>query len=344
MKIDWNTIQSSIKQLIDEYKFDPQQVLDIVKLGIKSAFKKDYLTPDKKYALHVTIWHDGSITIYRQLNVVEEVNDSNKEISLEDAKKYKSNCKVWEIIYIDITPDPLEFSRISVQAAAQTIKQNTRKIERERFYEKFQNKQWEILKGKVIKVINENVVLDIEWATVILPPEWQIPNRIYNIWEEIFVLLRQISRWQWWIVLDITQSTTDFIYTILKEIVPEVKNWDVQIIKIVRSAGKKSKVLVKSDDERIDPVWVFMWRGWDRIHTILSILEWEKVEFIQNFEEPENLIKESLKPAQIKKVVVDWNVAKVDVDQEQKAIAIWKQAINIKLASQLTWYKIQINE
>ncbi len=344
MKLDWKTIQESIKQLIEEYKFQPHQVLEIVKMWIKSAFKKDYLPQDKKYSLHVTIAGDWEIKIYKELIVVEEVEEEDKEITLESAKEYKKDAKIWETIYIDITPNPLEFSRISVQAAAQTIKQNMKKIERERFFEKFQDKQWEILKAKVTRNINENVVLDIDWTTVILPPEWQIPNRIYNTWEDIYVLLKQISKWQGWIVLDITQSSVDFIDTILRKNVPELENWTVKIIKIVRQAWVKSKVLVDSDDDRVDPVWVFMWQGWDRIHNILWILEWEKIEFIQNYNEDENLIKESLKPAKINKVEIDWKNAKVYLDDDQKALAIWKQACNVKLASQLTWYKLQIQE
>lgn len=344
MKLDWKTIQESIKQLIEEYKFDPHQVLEIVKMWIKSAYKKDYLPSSSKHLVHITIAKDWEIKVYKELEVVEEVEEKDKEILLEDAVKYKADVSMWESIFIDITPNPLEFSRISVQAAAQTIKQSMKKIERERFFEKFKDKQWEILKAKVIKTINDNVVLDMDGATVLLPSESQIPNRIYVIWEEILVLLRQISKWQWGIVLDITQSSTDFIETILRKTVPELEEWTVKILRIVRSAWKKSKVLVSSDDERVDPVWVFMWQWWDRIHSILSVLDWEKIEFVHYNENPEIFIKESLKPAKLNKVSISWKVAKVSLPQDQKALAIWKQAVNIKLASQLTWYKIQIEE
>lgn len=347
MKLDWKTIQESIKQIIWEYNFDPHQVLDIVKLWIKTAFKKDYLSNDKKYNLHIVIAKDWQIKIYKELLVVEEewnIKDKDKEILFEDAKNYKSDIEVWENLYLDITPDNLEFSRISVQSAAQTIKQNMRKIERERFFQKFQDKEWDLLKAKVIKIINDNIVLDMDWTTVILLPEWQIPNKIYSLWEEVLVLLKQISKSQGEIFLDIVQSGPEYIEAILYKNIPELSDWTVFIEKIERSSGNKTKVLVYSDDQNVDAVWVFMWQSWDRIHTILSILDWEKIEFIQDSDKDEILVKNSLKPARINHVEIKNWVAYVTLNKDQKAIAIWKQAINIKLASRLTWYKIQINE
>lgn len=342
MKLDGKSIQTAIHQIIGEYKFDPQQILEIVKLGIKSAFRKDYLSSDKKISFQVAINKDGDIKAFREYEVVKEVEDPDRQMEIKQAKKHRSDIKEWETLYIDITPTNLEFSRIAVQAAAQTIKQSLKKIERERFFEKFQDKQWELLRAKVLKVNWDSVVLDIDGTTVILPPEWQIPNRLYNPWEEILVLLRQISKWTWWIVLDITQWSTDFIQAILIKLVPELEEGKVKIEKMVRMPWKRTKVLVSSEDERIDPVGVFIGSHWNRITTILSVLDWEKIDFIENHEDAKFLISESLKPARIDNVQIQDNKATVKVAEDQKALAIWKAAINIKLASQLTWYKIDL--
>ncbi|UFX82671.1 transcription termination factor NusA [Candidatus Absconditicoccus praedator] len=343
MKLDGKTLQESIRQIIDEYKFDPQQVLEIVKMGVKSAFRKDYLSGDKKYNIYVSIGKDGQIKIFKELEVVEEVEDTNKQIDLEQAADYKENAQIGDIIYIDITPENLEFSRISVQAAAQTIKQNMKKIERERFFEKFKDKEGEILKAKVLRLINENVVLDVEGTTVILSQDGQIPNRIYNEGEEILVLLRQISKGSGGVVLDITQSSNDFIETILRKSVPELDEGVVEILKITRFPGKKTKVLVDSDDDRVDPVGVFIGQNGERISNILSLLEGEKIEFIQKYDDPIMFIKEALKPARVEKVNIKGNTAYIDVASDQKALAIGKQAVNIRLASNITGYKIQVS-
>jgi N utilization substance protein A len=140
MRLDGKSIQAAIMQLVDDFKFDPYQVLEIVKTGIKSGFKKDY--PEfKKSDIIVNIENDGTVTIYKELEVVKEIEDEEIQILLKDAKKIRKDAEIGEKLLINVTPDTLELSRIASQAAAQTIKQNLKNIERERFYEKFQNKQ-----------------------------------------------------------------------------------------------------------------------------------------------------------------------------------------------------------
>jgi len=122
-------------------------------------------------------------------------------------------------------------------------------IERERFYEKFQDKEEELLKAKVLRVHSDSIILDIDGTTVVLPPESQIPNRVYEIGEEVFVYLKKISRDTGGIVLDITQSSPDYVEAILKKIVPEFESGAVQIDNIARIAGKKTKILVSSTQD-----------------------------------------------------------------------------------------------
>lgn len=341
MKLDWKSIQAAIMQLVEDYKFDPYNILEIVKLWIRSGFKKDF-PEHKKSNILVNIENDWTVTIYRELDVVEEIEDEDTQILPEKAKEIRKDIKIWEKLLINVTPEKLELSRIAAQAAAQTIKQNLKNIERERFFEKFQNKQWELLKAKVIRVHADSVILDIEWSAVVLTPDWQIPHRSYEPWEEIFVLLKQISKDQWWIVLDITQSTTDYIEAILRKIVPELEEGIIKIEKIARMAWKKTKIIVSSNEEKVDPVWVMVWHKWDRINTVLSLLDWEKIDYIEKTDDPIQMIKNCLKPAQIENIELLERKAIVHVNEDQKAQAIWKWASNIKLATQLTGYQIEI--
>lgn len=341
MKLDWKSIQGAIMQLVDDYKFDPYQVLEIIKLWIKSGFKKDF--PEyKKSDIIVNIENDGKVSIYREVEVVKGIEEPELQITLQDAKKIRKDVELWEKLLINVTPASLELSRIAAQAAAQTIKQNLKNIERERFYEKFQNKQWELLKAKVIRVHWDSVVLDIEWTAVVLLPDGQIPNRVYEPGEEIFVLLKQISKGQWGIVLEINQSSTEYIEAILRKIVPEFEEWVVTIEKIVRIPWKKTKIIVSSNDEKIDPVGVMVGSKWDRINTVLSLLDGEKVDFIENSDDEIQMIRNCLKPAQINSIDIKDKRAIITMDDSQKALAIWKGASNIKLACQLTWYQIEI--
>ncbi len=341
MKLDAKSIQAAIMTLVDDYKFDPYQVLDIVKAGIKSWFKKDY--PEyKKSDILVNIENDGTVKIYRSLEVVEEVEDEEKQISLKDAQKHRKDIQLWEKLLINVTPEHLELSRIAAQSAAQTIKQNLKAIERERFFEKFQNKQGELLKAKVVRVHADSVILDIEWTAVVLLPDGQIPNRVYEPGEEIFVLLKQISKGQWGITLEITQSTTEYIEAILRKIIPELEEGIVGIEKIVRIPGKRTKIIVYSNDQKVDPVGVMVGSKWDRINTVLSLLDGEKIDFIEDTDDPIQLIKNCLKPAIVNHIELKDNKAIVSMDESQKALAIGKWASNVKLATQLTGYQIEI--
>jgi len=186
---------------------------EILKMWVKTAYRKDYLPHEKKADISVSIGADGTIKIYRSYLVVKEIEnkEEDREMIVKEAQKLKKDIKEWEILTLDITPDPLEFTRIGVQAAAQTIKQNLKSIERERLFDKFQDKQGELLKAKVLRVIGESVVLDIDGATVVLPPEGQVPKRVYNSGEEIIVYLMEISKGSGWINLHITQAGPEFI-------------------------------------------------------------------------------------------------------------------------------------
>jgi N utilization substance protein A len=207
MKLNGLQIQDAIKQLIAEYKFDPIQILNIVKMGIRTAYRKDYLPNERKAQVHVSIGKDGTIKIFREYAVVEEIEDKeeDRQLLLEDAKRFKEDAEIGENIMTEITPDDLDFTRIGVTAAAQTIKQNLKNIERERFFDKFQDRQGELLKAKVLRVIGDSIVLDIDGASVVLPTEGQVPNRIYNAGEEIIVFLREISKGTGGVNLHITQ-------------------------------------------------------------------------------------------------------------------------------------------
>ena len=341
MKLDGKSIQAAIMHLVDEYRLDPYQVMEIIRSGIKSGFKKDY--PEfRKAEIVVNIENDGSISIYKALAVVEEIEEEDTQILLADAKKERKDIEIWEQLLINITPASMELSRIAAQAAAQTIKQGIKNIERERFYDKFQDKEGQLLKAKVTKVHTDSVILDIEGTTVVLPPESQIPNRPYELGEEIFVFLKKICKEAGGITLEITQASGDYVVAILKKIVPEFEEGIVNIEKIWRIAGKKTKILVSSNDESVDPVGVFVGHKGDRINTVLSLLDGEKVDFVELVDDPQELIIRLLKPAQVEKIEIKDTKAIVRVEESQKPLAIGKGASNIKLASQLSGYQIEV--
>lgn len=342
MKLNAEAMKSIIQEMAGDYKLDPQSILEIIQLSIKTAYKKDNPDLDRKVSLKVVILGDGDVKIYKEIEIVEEVEDANNQMALADIQKKSPNVQLGQKIAQDLTPNWYLPSRIAAQAAAQTIKQAIKQFEREKFYEKFNDKQWELLKAKVLRAVWENVLLDINGVSVALLPEGQIPGRDYVIWEEVFVLLRKISKDTTGITLDITQTTSDFIVSLLTKIIPELEDKKVSIDKIARIAGRRTKIVVSSDDENIDPVWVFVGQKWSRITTVLSLLDGEKVDFIEHSDDDNRFIADCLKPAKIKTIIIKWNKAFVEVEESQKSLAIGKWASNIKLASQLSGYEIDI--
>lgn len=343
MKLDWKAIQMAMMQLVEDYKFDPYQILEISKLGIKTWFKKDY--PEyKKSELLVDIADSGAVTIYKVMEVAKDIEDPEIQIALSEAKKIRKDVAIWEKLLEDVTPKSMELSRIAAQAAAQTIKQSLKSMEKEKFFSKFQDKEWELLKAKVLKVQADTVLLDIDQTTVVLPLEWQLPNAHYEPGSDIFVFLKKMTKDSGGVTLDISQTNSEYVSAILEKLIPELASWIVQIEKIARIAGLKTKVIVSSNDEKVDPVWVMIGQKWDRIHTVLSLLDWEKIDFVEMNNNTPELIKKLFAPAKIVDVNINadrWE-AVVKVDKEDMPRAFGPKMSNLRLVSQLVGMKISL--
>jgi N utilization substance protein A len=142
--------------------------------------------------------------------------------------------------------------------------------------------------------------------------------------------------------LEITQSSSEYIEAILRKIVPEIEEGSVNIVKIARLPGLKSKIVVSSNSEKVDPIGVMVGSKGDRINTVLSLLDGEKIDFVEEVGDSVQMIKNCLRPANIESVEIKDKRAIVKMDESQKALAIGKGASNVKLASQITGYQIEI--
>jgi len=169
------------------------------------------------------------------------------------------------------------------------------------------------------------VILDIDGTSVVLLPEGQIRGKMYGTGEEIFVLLRKIDKDINGVLLDITQASTDFIESLLQKIIPELQEGRVYIDKIVRIPGKRTKVVVGSNEDNIDPVGVFVGQKGSRIITILTLLDGEKMDFIEfDGDNDAKFVADALKPARITSVEIDGGKAYVTLPEDQKSLAIGK--------------------
>lgn len=185
-------------------------------------------------------------------------------------------------------------------------------------------------------------MLDIDKTSVILPPQGQIPNKSYNPGEDVRVLLRKIEKGSGGIVLDITQSSPDFVEAILRDNIPEVESEQVEIIKITRMAGIKTKVMVRSLDERVDPIGVFIGQYGVRIESLTYALGGERLDFVEYTDDLEVFLKNAFRPVHILDIFVDGDNITLHVDPDKKAMAIGKRASNVRLIGQLIDYHITI--
>ncbi|MCR5411955.1 MAG: hypothetical protein K6E76_02975 [Patescibacteria group bacterium] len=283
---------------------------------------------------------NGEVRILRRREIVEEVEDAETQMTLADAKEVAGDdMTVGEFVWSEVTPETMELSRIATIAAAQTITQNLKAVEKENFQTKFKDKEGKLLKAVVTKVAESNILLEIEGNPIILPPEGQIPQKKYTEGEEIFVFLKGYGKDM---LPDISQTNKEYVEAILKMLVPEIEEGTIVIEKIARRAGIRTKILVRSTDSKIDPVGTMVGVGAERVQQINSLLSYkiegkedeksdglegsEKIEFIGYTDNKEELIKRALKPAEVENITYkttnDGEIAVVHVKNGQQALAI----------------------
>lgn len=367
MKLNLDTFKQSISSLIEQYQLEPAKILEIGKSGIKAWFKSDH--PEFKKANLVIDFRDGGdISIVRIWEIVENVEDEETQMSLETAKKTtgRDDWSLGEVVNLDITPKDLDFSRRASTIAAQTIRQNLKTLEKEKFQEVFKDKMGKLIRAKVKTVIEGGSILletheDSSVAngnTIILPTNGQIRGKIYEEGEEIIVFLSENMGKD--LIPDVSESNELYIDALLKLVFPEVEDGTIEIKKIVRESGIRTKVIVKSTDEKIDAIGTLVGKNAERIRQINQYLEYpmitkdgsegigsEKIEFVAWDDDKENLIKSCFKPVEIEKVV---DTAKKDKegkniiavyikgDEAQKKLAMGRKNSNQKLVSQIATY------
>lgn len=343
---------AAINQICDEKNIPREKVLEIVKSALATAYRKDF--GNKEQEIEVILRDDqefASVLLIKE--VVEEVENPNIEISAKDAQKVKKDVQVGDEIRIDVTP--LGYGRIAAQAAKQVILQRVQEAEREILFEMFKNREDEILTAQVTRVEGQNVYLSIERNTVVLSTKDRIPGEQYYTGKRIRVYLEKVEKTTKGPQLLISRTHPNLVKKLLEMEIPEVRNGEVIIKAIARDSGFRTKVSVSSSDNKIDPIGACVGQKGVRIQTVMDELNGERVDMIQWFSDPVKFIATSLQPAQIAAVIIvndeDYRDdrgklikkrAAVFVDESQRPMAIGKKGQNIRLASELTGYELDV--
>ncbi len=343
---------AALNQICAEKNVKPDDVLEAVKLAIATAYRKDY--GNKEQEIRVTLREDQDMpSILLVKEVVDDVENDNFEISLKDARKIKPDIETGDEIEIDVTP--IEYGRIAAQAAKQVILQKLQESEKQSLYEMFKDREHELLTATVTKVESNWVTLEIEGMTVSLPWREQIPGEHYYTGKRIRVYLDTVEKTGKGPQLRISRTHPELIRKLLELEIPEIRNGDVSIMAIARDAGFRSKVAVKSNDPRIDPIGACVGQKGVRIQSVMEEINGERVDMIEWSEDAIRLISTALQPAAVSAVIIVNDQegedeegrkikkrAAVFVEEAQRPMAIGKKGQNIRLATQLTGFELDM--
>ena len=287
----------------------------------------------------------GNIKIQKVLTIVEKVDDTAREISLKDAKSLKETSdtlKVGDKIYEELPQ--VDFGRIAAQSAKQVISQRVREAEKNRQYEDFKDKKGQILSGVIKRQEYSNVIIDLGRAEGLIRKEELIQREILKNGDRVKAYCYDVKQDAKAHQIFLSRAHPQFLSRLFFQEVPEIYEGIIEIKSVARDPGSRAKICVFSKDNSIDPVGACVGMRGSRVQTIVNELNGEKIDIIKWTEDLPSLISESLSPAEIQKVLIHQDNKRIEVilTEENLSKAIGRRGQNVRLASKLTNYEIDI--
>ena len=284
----------------------------------------------------------GETKLLRVVTVVELVENDDTEISLAIAQRDNPDATLGDEV-IDELP-PVEFGRIATQAAKQVIVQRVREAERERQYEEFKDRVGEIINGVVKRVEYGNAVLDLGRSEAVVRRDNLIPREVFRPGDRIRAYIQNVRREQRGPQVILSRTDPAFMSKLFMQEVPEIYDGVIEVRAVARDPGSRAKIGVISNDPGIDPVGACVGMRGSRVQAVVNELQGEKVDIIPWSPDPAAFIVNALAPAEVTKVVLDEDVQRIEVvvPDEQLSLAIGRRGQNVRLASQLTGWDIDI--
>jgi len=342
MDIDVKQLGVVISTIANEKNLPEEAVQEVVEQALAAAYRRDF--GDREQEVRVSInTKTGDIDVYVGKDVVEKVGDERFEITLEDARKIKKDAEIGDVLEFHQKAD--SFGRVAAQTAKQVILQRLREAEREIIMNEYQDKIGTVINGVVARVEGRMVRIDLGKAQAIMPASEQIQNERYHPGQRLKVYLKDVERGFRGPQLVVSRGSTEFMEWLFRAEVPEMENNSVAIKAIAREAGVRSKIAVTSIVPGVDPVGTFVGGHGTRVNAVMSeIGDQEKIDIVVWDEDPVTFLTNALSPTKVTKVHLDEanKKAVVNVPEDQLSIAIGKSGQNVRLASKLTGYEIDI--
>ena len=284
----------------------------------------------------------GEMRLSRLLLVADQVENDSTQISLEDAKKRNPAAQVGD--YIAEALPPLEYGRIAAQSAKQVIVQKVREAERDRQYQEYKDRISDIVNGIVKRVEYGNVVVDLGRGEAIVRRDEMLPRETFRNGDRIRAFIYDVRREPRGPQIFLSRTHPQFMAKLFAQEVPEIYDGIVEVRAVARDPGSRAKIAVISRDSSVDPVGACVGMRGSRVQAVVNELQGEKIDIIPWTADPANFVVNALAPAEVAKVVLDEdrNRMEVVVPDQQLSLAIGRRGQNVRLASQLTGWDIDI--
>jgi N utilization substance protein A len=340
--MDMKQLAVAIRAIAEEKNLPEDSVKEVVEQALAAAYRRDYGEREQEVRVEMNL-NTGDIDVYVSKEVVEKVGDDVVEISLGDAQVMKKNAAVGDIIEIHQKAE--NFGRVAAQTAKQVILQRLREAEREIVLAEYEDKIGTVINATVTRVEGNIVRIDLGKAQGIMPRSEQIQSERYYPGQRLKVFLKDVERGFRGPQLVVSRGNTPFLEWLFRAEVPEMESGAVEIKGIAREAGVRSKIAVASNVPGVDPVGTFVGGHGTRVNAVMSeVGEQEKIDITVWSDNVIDYITNALSPTKVGRVVVDESnkSAKVFVPEDQLSIAIGKGGQNVRLASKLTGYELDI--
>lgn len=334
----------AVRTIAEEKNLPEDVVMSVIEQAIAAAWRRDNGERDQEVRSELNI-DKGTAKVFVSREVVEIVGSDAHEISLTDAKKVKKDAALGDMI--EEEHEVSSFGRVAAQTAKQVVLQRLREAEREVVLSEYEDKIGTVVNGTVQRVEPRVIRIEIGKANGIIPQSEQIQGEYYSVGSRLKVFIKDIERDNRGPQLILSRGNTEFIEYLFRQEVPELETGAVEIKAIAREAGRRTKLAVASTVPGVDPVGTFVGGHGTRVQAVMNeVGDQEKIDIVTYDPEIEQFIKNALSPAEVAKVVIREadKRATVYVNEDQQSIAIGRGGQNVRLASRLTGYELDIEQ
>src|SRR5499433_2807686 len=284
----------------------------------------------------------GELRLARHLLVVEQVENPSNQISLDSARRHNPAAQIGDTI-ADQLP-PLEYGRIAAQSAKQVIVQKVREAERDRQYQEYKDRIGDIVNGLVKRVEYGNVVVDLGRGEAIVRRDEMLPREVFRNGDRIRAYIYDVRREARGPQIFLSRTHPQFMAKLFAQEVPEIYDGIIEVKAVARDPGSRAKIAVVSRDSSIDPVGACVGMRGSRVQAVVAELQGEKIDIIPWSQDTATFVVNALAPAEVSKVVMDDEQRRIEVvvPEDQLSLAIGRRGQNVRLASQLTGWDIDI--